>query len=90
MDHDTFLANHLVLDAVLKQIEVIGESAKHLSPDFTDAYPSVPWKDIAGMRDFIVHNYFGVDVEAVYKTVIVDIPLLKEEIAVIVRNFKEP
>ena len=50
-------------DAVLKQIEVIGEAAKHLSPDFTDAYPAVPWKDIAGMRDFIVHNYFGVDVE---------------------------
>jgi uncharacterized protein with HEPN domain len=89
MDHDTFLANHLVQDAVLKQIEVIGEAAKHLSPDFTDAYPAVPWKDIAGMRDFIVHNYFGVDVEAVYKTVIVDIPLLKEEIAAILQDFRE-
>jgi uncharacterized protein with HEPN domain len=42
------------------------------------------------MRDFIVHNYFGVDVEAVYKTVIVDIPVLKEEIATILRDFKEP
>ena len=90
MDHETFLASHLVQDAVLKQIEVIGEAAKHLSPDFIDAYPAVPWKDIAGMRDFIAHNYFGVDVEAVYKTVIVDIPVLKKQIAAIMTDFKEP
>ena len=59
MDRETFLASHLVQDAVLKQIEVIGEAAKHLSPDVTEACPDVPWKDIAGMRDFIVHNFLA-------------------------------
>lgn len=89
MNYDEFVANHLVQDGVLKQIEVIGEAAKHLSPDFIDEFTVVPWKDIAGMRDFIVHNYFGVDIEAVYKTVIVDIPGLKEEIIAILRNSNE-
>ena len=90
MYHDTFFENHLVQDGVLKQIEVIGEAAKHISSDVTDAYPAVPWNDMAGMRDFVVHNYFNVDVEAVFKTVIVDIPLLKEWITEILRDFKEP
>lgn len=90
MDRETFLASHLVQDAVLKQIEVIGEAAKHLTPDFTEAYPEVPWKDIAGMRDFIVHNYFGVDVEAVYKTVVKDIPVLNNQIAAVLKDYKEP
>ena len=52
--------------------------------------PAVPWNDIAGMRDFVVHNYFNVDVEAVYKTVIVDIPLLQGWIEAILRDFKDP
>ena len=53
MDRDTFFANHLVQDGVLKQIEVIGDASKHLSSDVTEAYPAVPWNDIPDI--FLLH-----------------------------------
>jgi len=89
MDLEGFRENHLVQDAVLKQIEVIGEAAKHLPPEFTDLHPDIPWKDIVGMRDLVVHNYFGVDIVATWKTVSTDIPNLREAINKILENFKD-
>ena len=61
MDEADFLGNELVKDAVVRNIEIIGEAVKNLPEDFTEKHKDVPWKDIAGMRDRIVHFYFGVD-----------------------------
>ncbi len=66
-----------------RMLTIIGEAAKNISPDLRNQYPQVPWKEIAGMRDKIMHHYFGVDYEAVYETVIHDIPELKAVIAAI-------
>ena len=89
MDEEGFRKNHMVQDAVLKQIEVIGEAAKHIPPGFTGRHPEVPWKDIVGMRDIVVHNYFGVDISATWKTVSTDIPVLKNTIDTLLRNIKD-
>lgn len=84
--HDVFLENHLVQDAVIRQIEIIGEATKKLSDNIKSEYSFIPWKDIAGMRDKLIHGYFGVDIEAVWKTVGKDIPILKQQIDDIIRD----
>ncbi len=71
-----FLQKSIVQDAVIRQIEIIGEAAKLLSQKTKNTNPSIPWKDIAGMRDKLIHGYFGVDLEAVWKTVKKDIQIL--------------
>ena len=76
--------NYLVQDGVIRQIEIIGEATKKLSTGIRERYSEIPWKDIAGMRDKLVHDYFGVDLAAVWDTVKKDIPALKSRLGNIV------
>lgn len=85
IDREGFLENSLIQDGVVRQLEIIGEAAKKLSQEFRNKYPQNPWKDMAGMRDKLIHGYFGVDLDAVWDTVKNDIPNLKEEM----RKIKE-
>ena len=75
-----FENNNLLQDGVIREIEIIGEAAKMLSTPLKEKYNQVPWKDIAGMRDKLIHGYFGVDLIAVWKTVKEDIPALEENV----------
>lgn len=59
----------MVKDAVERNFEIIGEAVKNLSEDFRNKYPNIPFKQIAGMRDKLIHDYFGVDYEIVWKTI---------------------
>ena len=79
-DEDAFMRNRLVQDGVIRQIEIIGEATRYLSPKLRKIYPHVPWADIGGMRNKLIHNYFGVDIATVWLTAIEDLPLLKQEI----------
>jgi len=72
-----FLSDPKTQDAVIRNFEVIGEAVKGLSQDLRDRHPSVPWKQAAGMRDFLIHVYFGVNLERVWRTVQQDLPALK-------------
>jgi uncharacterized protein with HEPN domain len=74
-----FMATPLIQDAVIRQIQIVGEAAKKLSRSYVEASPSIPWKDIAGMRDKLVHDYMGVDLAAVWDTATRDIPNLQAE-----------
>ncbi len=65
------------LYAVLRAIEVIGEAAKHIPLEIREEYPDIPWKEMAGMRDKLIHDYIGVDVETVWLVVQDRIPILK-------------
>ena len=67
-------------DKIIRRIEIIGEAVKNLPPDLRRDYPEIPWRDMAGMRDIVVHQYFGVDLEAVWQAATVDFPELKVKI----------
>lgn len=83
VDEATFRAQRLIQDGVIRQLEIIGEAVKHLSTAVRSQYPHVPWQDIAGMRDQLIHQYFGVDLDEVWLTATEDVPLFKAEIQVI-------
>ena len=70
----------MVQDAVIRNIEIIGEATKKITKQFTQSHPKIPWQDMAGMRDKLIHDYLDVDLDVVWKTVEVDLPLLKEMI----------
>jgi len=78
-----FNNNELVQDAVIRNIEIIGEATKKISKELKSQYPEIPWKEMSGMRDKLIHNYFGVDVDVVWRTVNDDIPFLKSLIGTI-------
>jgi uncharacterized protein with HEPN domain len=73
-----FKTNELVQDAIIRNIEIIGEASKKISLDTKQSYYKVPWKEIAGMRDKLIHDYLGVDVIVVWKTIKEDIPTLEK------------
>jgi len=75
-----------IQDALIKQIEIIGEATRKISEEFKKDYPGVPWKKMVGMRDKLVHDYMGVDLEAVWKTAVEDIPELKKLIEEVLEN----
>lgn len=75
--YDQFATDKKTLNAVLRSIEVIGEAAKKVPDEIRAKYPSVPWKEMAGMRDKLIHFYFGVDRESVWLVVKERIPGLK-------------
>jgi len=71
-----FEQNEMVQDAVIRNIEIIGEVSKRVSADFKTTYFDIPWREMAGMRDKLIHDYLGVDLDVVWKTIKTDIPLL--------------
>jgi uncharacterized protein with HEPN domain len=78
---EEFEYNLLIQDAVIRNFEIIGEASKKISKDFKEAYPEIPWKDVAGMRDKLVHDYLGVDIDVIWEAINEDLPFLEEFIS---------
>ena len=74
---EEFLATSHWQDAIIRQLEIVGEASKRLSPSLREATAHVPWRRICGLRDVLIHNYMGVDLEAVWAIVDAEIPALK-------------
>ena len=77
---DQFRQDQKTLDAVIRNLEVIGEAAGHLDDNVTALRPAVPWSDVRAMRHVLVHEYFGVDAGIVWETVVRDLPPLRREL----------
>lgn len=76
-------------DAVERNFEIIGEAVKNLSEDFRNQYPQIPFKQVAGMRDKLIHDYFGIDYEILWKTIQDKLPQFKSEIEKLINIFKK-
>lgn len=81
-----FLDDKMMQDAVIRNIEIIGEATKRLSNNVTVIEPEIPWKRIAGMRDKLIHDYFGVNVQLVWETVAKEMPVLLDAVNRLLRS----
>ena len=77
---DDFQKNDQTILATVRALEVIGEAARNIPKSLRDRYPGIPWKKVVGMRNIMIHEYFGVDAEVIWKTVRDDLPRLCAEL----------
>jgi uncharacterized protein with HEPN domain len=87
MSYEKFAADKRTFNAVVRSLEVIGEAAKNVPEEIRSKYPSVPWREMAGMRDKVIHFYFGVNREAIWIAVKDRIPAVKPLIEQVLRDF---
>jgi uncharacterized protein with HEPN domain len=85
---DEFKNDETLRRAFVRSIEIIGEAAKQLSPEIREKYTQIEWKAVAGMRDKLIHGYFGVDYDLVWDVVTIKIPILHKEIEKILGNME--
>lgn len=89
MNYEEFLKDEKTQDAIVRNIEIIGEAAKNLTKEFKNKYEKIEWKGIAGMRDKIIHFYFGVNWDIVWKVIKDKLPTLKEKIEIIIKEIEK-
>lgn len=88
MDFAAFKGDEKTAFAVVRALEIIGEAARHIPEPLRKRYPKVPWEDIVGMRNIVVHGYFNVDLEVIWRTVQDDLPPLRASLARILADLK--
>ena len=84
-----FLKLTQLQDSVIRRIEIIGEAIKNIPDDFRETYPKIPWKQIIGMRDILIHQYFGIDLNLTWEVIEKDLPKLKNQIITIKKEIKD-
>lgn len=84
--YEAFAGDRMRQYAVLRAVEIIGEAATHISPAYRNAHPDLPWRDIVGMRNHLVHAYFDIDIRVTWKTVTEDLPPFIEQVEQLLRS----
>ncbi len=87
--YDEFIVDDLLVDGVVRNLEIIGEAVKNIPASFRRKYSSIEWKKIAGLRDILIHEYFGIDYELLWDIVENKVPSLGKEIESILSDLKE-
>lgn len=85
MDFDSFTKDEKTVYAVIRAVEIIGEAAAKIPEDVRAKHPNVPWREVKGMRNKLVHDYFGVNMEVIWQTIHEDLPELIEALQSISR-----
>lgn len=83
-----FFLDEQTIDAVVRRFEIIGEATKHVPIKIKRKYPKIAWKKMAGMRDILIHEYFGVNKDKLWKTTKEDVPDLKDKMSKILKEIK--
>ncbi|MFO8009116.1 MAG: DUF86 domain-containing protein [Candidatus Brocadiia bacterium] len=90
MAFDAFVADKKTINAVIRSLEVMGEAAKRIPEEIRQRYPGVPWKQMAGMRDKLIHEYSGVDLQIVWGVVKEELPPLRPRVRAMAQDFDIP
>ena len=87
MGYEQFTRDEKTVYAVIRALEIIGEASKKIPDDLRNAYPEIPWREIGGTRDKLIHEYFGVNLTVVWRTVMEDLPVLSEQLRTLLQDF---
>ena len=85
-DLETFANNSMMFNAPLRQLEIIGEASNRLSEDLLNENPNIPWARIIGLRNLVIHEYFGVDDLTIWNVIKINLPDLKEKVALLIEK----
>lgn len=88
-DKNEFISNQMRRDAIVRQLQIIGEAVKNISLQTRERHPQIIWREIAGMRDRITHKYFEVDLEIVWIAATQDVPKLKAELVKVLEDVRQ-
>lgn len=86
---NAFEQDELIQTWIVHHLQIIGEAARALPDNIRDKYPDIPWSKIVGMRNILVHNYFGIDVDIVWAVIVNDLPDLKEKTIAIMQDIPD-
>jgi uncharacterized protein with HEPN domain len=89
LDYESFSQNNMVIDAVVRNLEIIGEAIKNIPDNIIDKYPDIPWKRMIGLRNIVIHAYFGIDLENIWKIITENIPEVKPRIVEILDDIRD-
>lgn len=89
LTYEAFAKNEMVVDAVIRNLEIIGEASRNIPENVKGNYPHIPWKRMIGLRNIAIHEYFGVDLDIVWEIITKNLPETKPKIAVMLKGFDE-
>ncbi|MCD6384659.1 DUF86 domain-containing protein [Candidatus Sumerlaeota bacterium] len=89
LSYETFTKSEMIVDAVIRNLEIIGEASRNLPENVRRKYPDIPWKRIIGLRNIVIHEYFGIDLSIIWEIITRNLPETKPLITEMLKGFDE-